>query len=78
MTKNFTPKNAKNFHCIFCDFICSKKSDYYRHINTAKHKIRTNTNDFTPKNAAAFYVCDCGKKIQTCVITLEPQKKVYF
>ena len=61
MTKNFTPKNAKNFHCNFCDFLCSKKSDFDRHVNTAKHKIRTNTNDFTPKNAAPDYVCDCGK-----------------
>lgn len=84
MTKNFTPKNAKNFHCIFCDFVCCKKSDYDRHVNTSKHKIRTNTNDFTPKNATAFYVCECGKKYKhasslwnhkkKCVLELNDQK----
>ena len=61
MTKVFTPKSAKKFSCKECDFECSKRSDWSRHISTQKHKIRTNTNDFTPKNAKQYY-CNCGKK----------------
>ena len=49
------------FSCKECDFECSKRSDWSRHISTQKHKIRTNTNDFKPKNAEK-YNCNCGKK----------------
>ena len=61
MTKVFTPKSAKKFSCKECDFECSKRSDWSRHTSTQKHKIRTNTNDFTPKNAEQYH-CNCGKK----------------
>ena len=61
MTNVFTPKSAMKFSCKECDFECSKRSDWSRHISTQKHKIRTNTNDFKPKNAEK-YNCNCGKK----------------
>ena len=38
---NFTPKNAENFNCNYCDFTCCKMSDWSRHVGTGKHKIRT-------------------------------------
>ena len=41
---NFTPKNAKKYDCILCDFICSKKSDWDRHLLTRKHKNMENGN----------------------------------
>jgi hypothetical protein len=56
-----TPKNAKDYFCQKCDFICSKPSDYNRHILTAKHKMMTNDDNKVPKNAKA-YICDCGKE----------------
>ena len=62
-----TPKNAKNYHCENCDFICFKNSDWIRHISRPKHIKNTNDNNFnkngkkkTPKNAASKYVCICG------------------
>ena len=61
MTNAFTPKSAKKFSCKECDFECSKGSDRSRHIFTQKNKIRTNTNDLTPKNAEQYH-CNCGKK----------------
>jgi hypothetical protein len=67
MTDIFTPKNAANFNCINCDFVCSKKSDWNRHILTRKHKntdkILTNTDNWGAKNAKAqvLFFCDCGK-----------------
>ena len=57
---------AEKRHCINCDFKCSKKSDWERHINTSKHKNRTKLNDLeqiTPKNAENLFVCKkCNKE----------------
>jgi hypothetical protein len=34
-------KNSKKFECKSCDFICSKQSNYEKHILTSKHKKLT-------------------------------------
>jgi hypothetical protein len=39
MASFFTSKNIQIFSCEVCDFKCSKKGDYNRHILTAKHKM---------------------------------------
>jgi len=44
MANKITPKNAKDFNCEKCDFICSKKSDWDRHILTRKHNNRIKMN----------------------------------
>jgi hypothetical protein len=55
-----TPKNSKNFICEKCNFTCSNKQDYTRHLSTVKHRAVTNGNDKTPtKNNA--HICNCGK-----------------
>jgi hypothetical protein len=61
MTNEITPESANKFVCNFCDFICSKESDWVRHLATSKHKIRTNTNKYERKYAKE-YACNCGKK----------------
>ena len=49
------PENADNFCCDICDFICSKQSNYAKHLMTRKHKnmskILTNTYILASKNA---------------------------
>ena len=67
MDKNDNAKNAEKcqkFVCEFCDFKCSKKSNYFYHLKTKKHndnKMIINDNNFLPKNAEnAEYVCKCG------------------
>jgi len=60
MTNKKRPKICQNFICNQCDFICYKQSEYNRHLLTGKHKILTNPNEKTPKNAKA-YTCLCGK-----------------
>ena len=64
MGDNFTLKNANNYYCKTCDFICSKQCDWSRHLLTRKHKngdtMVTIGDIFTPKNAKAEYVCECG------------------
>jgi len=69
------PKNAAIFECIFCDFTCSKQSNYEKHLLTSKHKI----NEKCYKNGIFDDVfgifddtgtnkmpkkchCECGKK----------------
>jgi len=48
---NFTPKNAVLLVCSVCDFKCSKKSDWERHISTQKHLHRTKHLKLNAKNA---------------------------
>ena len=55
VTKN-VPKNNKNFYCEECDYKCSKKSVYNKHLMTLKHKKRTNGY----KKCSTPFKCDCG------------------
>ena len=55
------PKNAEIFICEFCDFKCSKKSNYTKHIATPKHKNRTFSNNLEQKNATEFLCKFCAK-----------------
>ena len=61
MVTNKTPKNSKKYNCETCNFSCSNKQDYNRHLLTAKHKMITNGNQKTPKNSKP-YICECGKE----------------
>jgi len=47
------PKNANDFYCEFCDFKCSKYSNFNNHLMTLKHKRMTNDDEKMPKNANA-------------------------
>jgi len=53
-----TPKNAKIYSCKSCYFKCSKKSDWDRHISTAKHKLKQNETTNTPKSAKLCTICN--------------------
>ena len=59
-TKNKMPKNAEEYYCKQCNFVCSKESNFNLHLMTTKHKIRTNTNTSVIENAEK-YKCVCGK-----------------
>jgi hypothetical protein len=54
-------KNASIYICNICNFNSSKKSNYNKHLNTAKHKMLENAGKKMPKNANVFK-CDCGKE----------------
>jgi len=47
------------FVCELCNFKCSKKGDYKRHISTDKHKLLTNHNILAKKHTT--FNCYCGK-----------------
>ena len=57
-------KNIKFFHCELCDYKCSKRGDFNRHILTNKHIRLTETNKNASKNITQTQsenICDCGK-----------------
>jgi hypothetical protein len=57
---NHTSNYINNFECEKCDFKCSKKGDWNRHIMTPKHKLMTN-NDKNTSNNIIIFECECGK-----------------
>jgi hypothetical protein len=61
---NLTQKNASQFNCEICSFLCSKESEWKRHIITRKHQYRTKQNvveQNEPPNNSYQYMCHCGK-----------------
>jgi len=56
-----TTKNEKKYICKTCDFITCKKTDYTRHILTAKHKLATDSNSLATKNEKIHKVFVCEK-----------------
>jgi hypothetical protein len=63
MDDKITQKNPKNYECKLCDFICSNKKDYNRHLLTRKHiendgRVTLGTS-LVPKNPNEFK-CECG------------------
>ena len=55
------PKNAEKYICDYCNFKCSKYSNYKIHLSTSKHKNRTISNILEQKNADNQYICKhCG------------------
>ena len=65
MSTEKNKKNAAIYSCEPCDFICSKKSNYCKHITTNKHLIRVNVNTNSIKKCQKMPItlyCLCGKK----------------
>jgi hypothetical protein len=52
---------SKKYQCEKCNFKCSNKQDYTRHILTPKHNRLTNPNE-TLQKTPNIYICNCGKK----------------
>ena len=60
-----TQKNTEktpSFFCELCDFKCSRKTEYSRHIETMKHKRLHETTKKTPNIELKVFNCICGNK----------------
>ena len=56
------PQTADNFICEICNFSCSKKYNYDKHIMTPKHTNRTIRTEKMSKDAdICTYACVCDK-----------------
>jgi hypothetical protein len=66
MTTKKVPNNQKFFNCEICNYNTSRKSQFDRHLMTAKHKNNEKYNHFELKssdfsNNVCNFVCECGK-----------------
>jgi hypothetical protein len=60
MDSLLVPKNEHKFYCKICNYSTKRKSQYDRHILTAKH-IKNKTNDeLVPKSSVPTFECECG------------------
>jgi len=55
------PENIPKYECEYCNFKCSKQSNYKMHLSTDKHIRLTMANDANQNNATVF-ICTCGEK----------------
>jgi hypothetical protein len=55
-------KKEKQFYCEKCDYICSVKFSFERHVMTTKHKMKQNeTNETKKEKKEKQNICDCGQ-----------------
>jgi hypothetical protein len=67
-------KNADIYECKLCDFICSKYSNYDKHLSTRKHILLTKI-DIDNKNANNLSCSACGKNYLSRVGLWKHEKK---
>ena len=72
-----TLKNSDKFICEKCNFRCSNKQDYSRHILTAKHKMLIYANENETKPAKSF-MCSCGKEYKQVPSLTRHKKKCTY
>jgi len=70
-------KLAKDFVCVNCDYKCSRKNDYIKHLSTRKHELEINGNKNSQKlikdvdapteisKQKKQYECACEKKYKS-------------
>ena len=74
----------RTFECNFCYYITSDKKDFNKHLETIKHKKRTNTYELltntsaNPKKSEHQYYCNCGKNYKHRQSLYNHQKKCGF
>jgi len=62
ITKN-PQKSPKKFHCKKCDYHCSNKKDFNKHLRTTKHRMDNKWITKNPQKSPAHHSCgDCGRK----------------
>jgi hypothetical protein len=64
--------------CISCDYNTSRKSQYDRHLLTAKHKTLTNLTNLVPKSSEEHICCQCKKVYSTRTGLWYHKKKCTF
>jgi hypothetical protein len=55
-------KNLTKYYCENCNFKCSQKCDWERHIVRPKHLVSKDGNQMEIKKLEKNFFCNCGKK----------------
>ena len=72
------------FECDVCDYITGSKKDYLKHLETIKHKKRTNTSEILPDTykppdlSPIQFTCECGKSYKHRQSLYNHRKKCDF
>lgn len=77
METSVTSKNIKIFSCEKCDFRCSKRGDFNRHLSTDKHRrkqMETNLTSITSHELS----CECGREYKNRTGLWKHRKKCPF
>jgi len=61
MTTYVVPISSEQFICKMCDYKTCRKSQYERHLSTAKHLNTTNTTNLV-QQSSNYFICECGKE----------------
>ena len=77
MTNINVAKTRQKFNCKYCNYECSKLSDYNKHLLTNKHKLLKNPNEKVAKVTKA-YTCSCGKNYKHASSLSGHKKKCSF
>ena len=67
MITSNSSKVAQKYYCEYCDYTCSKSSDFKKHVLTLKHKnndvsLQNDAADSQKVAAKSKNSCECGKK----------------
>ena len=63
MATKISPISPNNFYCEKCSIMCSRNSEWLRHIETKKHKINKNgENGNILATSVTPNICECGKQ----------------
>jgi len=57
-----TKKSSTKYNCKTCDYICRYKSDFDKHLLTAKHKRQQLETQWQHQYVPNQFSCDCGKE----------------
>ena len=58
-------KNLIKYYCESCDFKCSQKGDWERHVIRPKHILSKEGNGKEIKKLEKTFLCGCGKEFKT-------------
>jgi hypothetical protein len=62
MDNFLVPKSSKILFCKKCDYNTSRRSQWVRHLSTAKHQMDNMDNKKVPEHNMMSFECLCGKK----------------
>jgi hypothetical protein len=72
-TTIFSQKNPIKFYCEKCDYKCSSRGDFNKHLQSKKHNT-TNTTNIQPTNSQ-MHKCSCGKEYEYRASLFNHKKK---
>ena len=64
MDNKKVPRSSTIFTCSCCNYDTVRESQYIRHLNTAKHQMITNDNNFSSKKFSRLICINCSKEFK--------------